>query len=800
MKILLSFMVMLFICMNMNAQKLTIVNAEDQSPISHAILYDHSSKKWHRVHSDGTIKLSVLSIQDTFSIRAQGFKSAKLNINQINNSDTIISLQELGVSMSDIVIAASKWSQQSGDQSQKSIGISLQEVALKNPQTAADLLGISGKVFIQKSQQGGGSPMIRGFATNRLLYSIDGVRMNTAIFRSGNIQHVISLDPFAIERTEVLFGPGSVIYGSDAIGGVMSFQTLSPMLSEDGTTDMNWNINSRYSSANNEMTGHADFRIGWKNIASVTSITHSDYGDLMMGSHGPSEYLRPFSVQRIGDKDSIIPNANQQVQIPSGYSQLNFMQKFLYTPHEDWRLEYGLHVSRTSSYDRYDRHIRYKNGLPRYGEWKYGPQIWNMHALSMQHGGSNIFYDTMQIRLAYQFFEESRISREINVNNREVRTEQVDAYSFNADMRKSLGEIQLYYGIEGVLNDVRSTGINENIITSIQQKGPARYPNSDWMSFGAYITSNYAISEQTHIQSGLRYSHYAINAVFDTTFYPFPFTKASLNNGSLTGNVGLIHRPTDDLVISGNLATSFRSPNIDDMGKVFDIEAGSVVVPNPSLKAEYAINADIGITKIFSDHFKIDIAGYYTILNDALVRRDFKLNGQDSIIYDGELSKVQAIQNAANAYVWGLQFGIESKLGHGFSFLADVNYQIGEEEMDDGSISPSRHAPPLFGISSLRFKRGTLLIDLGVQFSAERSFATMPFEEIGKPEIYAIDSNGNPYAPAWYTLNLKAGYDIHSSLRLNVGIENITDQRYRPYSSGIVSPGRNFIMSLHLRG
>ena len=104
------------------------------------------------------------------------------------------------------------------------------EVEFQNPQTAADLLGISGKVYVQKSQQGGGSPMIRGFATNRLLYSVDGVRMNTAIFRGGNIQNVINLDPFAISSTEVLFGPASVIYGSDAIGGVMSFQNHKSIL------------------------------------------------------------------------------------------------------------------------------------------------------------------------------------------------------------------------------------------------------------------------------------------------------------------------------------------------------------------------------------------------------------------------------------------------------------------------------------------------------------------------------------------------------------------------------------------
>jgi hemoglobin/transferrin/lactoferrin receptor protein len=798
MKPFFSFMVMFCAFTIVNAQKLTIIDVIEKEPIRHAIILDHSTKKWHRVHADGSIRLSALSIKDSFSIRAQGYTSVLLRKSALLASDTIIAMNEIGISLNDIVIAASKWSQQSEDQSQKSIGISLQEVALKNPQTAADLLGVSGKVFIQKSQQGGGSPMIRGFATNRLLYSIDGIRMNTAIFRSGNIQNVISLDPYAIERTEVLFGPGSVIYGSDAIGGVMSFQTLSPILSEDSVSDIRWNINSRYSSANNEMTGHADFRIGWKEFASVTSITHSNYGDLYMGLHGPSEYLRPFSVQRIGGKDSIIPNADQRLQIPSGYSQLNIMQKILYTPHENWHIEYGLHMSKTSAYDRYDRHIRYNNGLPRYGEWKYGPQLWNMHALSIQHDGNNVLYDTVQFRLAYQFFEESRISRNINSDIREIRTEQVDAYSFNADMRKSIGELQLYYGLEGVLNNVTSTGINENIQTEIKEIGPARYPKSDWLSFGAYFSGNYALSGQSHIQAGLRYSHYAINAIFDTTFYPFPFTKTSLGNGSLNGNIGLVHRPAEDLVISGNFATSFRSPNIDDMGKVFDIQAGYVVVPNPSLKAEYAVNADIGITKIFSDRVKIDLAGYYTILNDALVRRDYTLNGKDSILYDGELSRVQAIQNAATAFVWGLQFGLEAKFGYGLSFHADINHQIGEEEMDDGTKSPSRHAPPLFGMSSLRYKKGSFVVDLGVQFSGERSFETMPLEEIGKPEIYAVDVNGKPYSPAWYSLSVKVGYDIHSNLRVNAGIENITDQRYRPYTSGIVSPGRNFVLSLQL--
>src|SRR5690606_15642258 len=107
--------------------------------------------------------------------------------------------------------------------------------------------------------------------------------MNTAIFRGGNLQNVISLDPFAIEKTDVYFGPGSVIYGSDAVGGVMSFQTLTPRLSGEQKTVVNGQVLGRYATANQERTGHIHLNIGANKWASLTSISGNDYGDLKMG-------------------------------------------------------------------------------------------------------------------------------------------------------------------------------------------------------------------------------------------------------------------------------------------------------------------------------------------------------------------------------------------------------------------------------------------------------------------------------------------------------------------------------------
>ena len=317
-----------------------------------------------------------------------------------------------------------------------------------------------------------------------------------------------------------------------------------------------------------------------------------------------------------------------------------------------------------------------------------------------------------------------------------------------------------------------------------------------WSSYAAYLSGQLRVTDKFTLESGLRYNQFLLHAEFDTTFYPFSFTTADLNNGALTGSIGFISRPTDKWIISASASTAFRSPNVDDVGKVFDSEPGSVVVPNPDLQAEYAWNGDVNVVKVFGEDVKIDLSGYYTLLNNALVRRDYTLNGMDSIIYDGELSRVQAIQNAAVAHVYGIQAGMEVKLPSGFEFSSDLNYQKGKEELDDGTTSPSRHAPPLFGVSRLTYRSGKMKIQIYAEYQGERPYNEMPEEEKGKTYMYATNAAGNPYSPGWYTVNFKAAYRLTDYLLLSAGLENLTDQRYRPYSSGIAAAGRNFILSV----
>jgi hemoglobin/transferrin/lactoferrin receptor protein len=779
------------------SQTITIRDQETQEPIELVSLTCESPKAYAITNAKGQADITAFEGAEKIVIHRLGYKTTVKSFAELESLSFELSMQASSLSLHEVVVSATRWRQTSSDVPSKIISISPRDVALQNPQTAADLLGVSGQVFIQKSQQGGGSPMIRGFATNRLLYTVDGVRMNTAIFRGGNIQNVISLDPFATENTEVLFGPGSMIYGSDAIGGVMSFQTLTPQFSLSDQALITGKAVARHSSENNEKTGHFDVNVGWKKWAFVTSISSFDYGHLRQGSNGPDDYLKPFYVQRQDGMDRVITQDDPLLQIPSAYSQKNVMQKVLFAPDEKWDFQYGFHYSETSPYGRYDRHNRMRNDLPRYGEWKYGPQKWMMNNLNFTHNGSNAVYDQMTIRLALQSFEESRIDRSLNSDERHTRTEKVEAYSANFDFVKSTGtKNTLYYGVEYVINDVTSTGIDEDISTGLSLPGPSRYPQATWQSVAAYVNDQYKFSDNFLLQAGLRYNQFILDAEFDTTFYPFPFTSASLNNGALTGSIGGVYRPSDSWVISANFATAFRSPNVDDLGKVFDSEPGSVVVPNPDLEAEYAYNADFSIARVFGDVVRTDLAGYYTSLQNALVRRDFTLNGQDYIVYDGVLSRVQAIQNAAVAKVYGIQAGIEVKLPAGFGFSSDFNYQKGEEELDDGTTSPSRHAAPWFGVSRLTFAADKLSVQLYAVYQGERKHEDMAEEERGKDEIYAADAEGNTYAPGWYTLNFNAMYHLTDYLSVSAGIENLTDRRYRPYSSGISGPGRNFFLSL----
>ena len=782
------------------AQIVNIVD-ESNSPISGVSLYT-TDNVFVSSDDQGNVNLDKFFDTDTIVIQQFGFVKKKIIKSLIPNKVILNYNNEI---LNEVVISASKFSQKFREVPKKVTQINKSTIEFTNPMTSADLLERGGNVFIQKSQLGGGSPMIRGLSTNRLVLSVDGVRLNNAIYRGGNIHNVISVSPMNIENTEIIMGSASVLYGSDAIGGVMNFYTKNPVLSVGESQRLDINIHSRYSSAASEKMYHFDVNFGLKKIAFFSSISKSDYGNLLMGSNGPSEYLRPnYVIQNSTGEDIIVNNSNPKLQRNTSYDQLNFLQKVLYKPNKNFQYDLGIHFSKTGDIPRYDRLIRQDQNLDLvYGNWFYGPQEWLLinNQIAINSKSNNVF-DKLKITFAKQKFSESRNSRKLNASNLNSREEKLDILSLNIDMIKKLNSnSDLTYGLEYINNKVESLGSSTNIFDLSVNSISSRYPNnSSLQSFGAYMNYKSKIVDDVFFQSGVRYSLTKLQADLsqNNTFYDFPYGNINLENGAFVGGIGLSWVRNIYNNWKFNINTAFRSPNIDDVAKVFDSEPGNVVVPNPDLKPERSFGIEFGGYFRTKNNIELDFSTYITYLYDALIRDDFTLeNGISQIIYDGELSQIQALQNGSKSLIYGFEFGANMVINKNLSLKSQLNLIAGHELNELPFALPVRHIPPNFGNLHLIFEKGKLSFDAFVNFNSEISYNNLAESERAKPYLYALDINDNPYSPSWITYNLRSKYLLSDKLNFTLSFENILDKLYRPYSSGISAPGLNFIFSVN---
>lgn len=779
---------------NVFAQKITISDYSSQKPIANVYIYDLDKKETALTDSLGQADISKFDKDEQLIFSHSSYQMIIIRKRELYATDYNLSLHKKIVDLNELIVSANKRPQTKKEIPNRIETITSKDAEFGNPQTAADLLNNSGQVFVQKSQLGGGSPMIRGFSANSVLIAVDGIRMNNAIFRSGNLQNVISIDPLAIEKTEVLYGPGSVIYGSDALGGVMDFITKDPILSDSAKLKTKANMLTRYSSANKEKTLHLDLSIAGKRLGSFTSFTFSGFDDLKMGTDGPSDYTRPEFVKRINGVDSIVTNSDINVQKESGYEQSFLVQKFMYKVNEHIKMKYAFLYATTSDVPRYDRLIQSRKGKLRYGEWKYGPQNWMMNSLTFSANTPNVMFDHLNVSVAWQKFQESRHNRNYQSNTRKNRTEKVDVVSVNFDFDNAISaRSAIYYGYEGVGNWVDSKAEKENIVTKAKDKLSTRYPDgATYFTHAFYANYKLNLDKKTTFVAGMRYSHIDMRSKVDTSFYPLPEPSIDLNTGSLTGSLGWAYRPTEKWQVNLNLASGFRAPNIDDAAKVFDSEPGQVIVPNPDLKPENIYTIDLGFHRKIGSIAGVELTGFYSSLNNAMVRGDYKVNGQDSIIYDGEMSKVEAIVNTASAKIYGFHINGFVDVYKGIQLKAA--YTLTKGETNKGVAV--RHVSPAFGSAHMIYSDKRMKLDLYGVYNGQINYSTLAPDERDKPHLYAKDGTGQPFSPWWYTLNVKYSLSIGKMVEMGAGIENILDKRYRPYSSGITAPGRNFIVSM----
>ncbi|AEI50520.1 TonB-dependent receptor plug domain-containing protein [Runella slithyformis] len=699
--------------------------------------------------------------------------------------------------LDEVVISAGKFEQQKRTLPFQIEQISAKQIAFRNSQNAADMLMQTGQVFVQKSQGGGGSPVLRGFEANRILLVIDGVRMNNAIFRGGHLQNVLRIDQSMLERTEILLGPSSVVYGSDALGGVIHFRTLTPVLN----SGLKGNAYVRYSSANREKTGHINLSYGGVKWSYLGGFTYSDFGDVKQGAQRLSKYptfgqLLSYPERQNG-QDVAVTNPDPNMQVGSGYSQRDFYHKFIFQPSEHTRHTLNVQYSTTGNVPRYDRLTEVASGLPRFAEWYYGPEKRFLTSYQLDMTKRNALYDRAQLTVAYQDIEESRISRRFKNNNRKTQLEKVKVYTLNYDALKRIGIQEWKYGVEATYNDVRSTAFTTNVSTNAIAGADTRYPNggSQTRSVALYLTDQISVRDKWHLHAGVRYSLMGLHSKFGSKeFFPFPFDDVKQSPNALSGNAGLVFTPSPKTKVNVLFSTGFRTPNIDDLAKVFESTAGSLIVPNPGLTPEYTYNYEVGLSQWFGQIVRLEASAYYTQIRDAIVTDVFTLNGQSQIMYNGTLSKITANQNKRSAYIQGVNVNVFVKLSQSLQFTANINRVVGKIKNDGGGTTPLDHIPPTYGRLSAvyqnkRFQAEVYSLYNGWKYISDYNLGGEDNQQYATPDGM----------PAWMTLNARTSIEVAKSLSLQLACENILDRNYRYFASGISAPGRNFVVTLRAK-
>ena len=703
-----------------------------------------------------------------------------------------------------LVISGSKFSEKKKNVAQKIDIITSKDLLKLNTQTTADVLTLSGKVFVQKSQQGGGSPVIRGFEASRVLLMIDGVRLNNAIYRSGHLQNVITVDNNMLSRVEILSGPASTLYGSDALGGVVMMQTKKPKLSPFATQLelTSANAMARFATSNKEKTISAGFGLGNKKWGLLTNISLSDYSDLRQGAWDPNNQLqtwgRNFYVNRINGRDSILETDNPLLQKFSAYRQIDLLQKISFVPSLNSKHSLNFQFSTTSDIPRYDRLTQTDdNGIPRHAQWFYGPQRRNMIAYQYDFFGNKKFFDDFRLNVSYQDIEESRNTRRYQNDVIKKRKENIQVPALNVAARKKLNRHEITYGADAQFNILQSTAVAENIVTSDIQPTDTRYPDgkNNMNLYGVYAQHVYKFGKGKFVlNDGIRLNATTLYSTIENNILNLPFTEINETNQALTGNIGLIYFPSKPWRINVNASRGFRAPNIDDLGKVFDSFVGEmIVVPNQNLKPEYTNSIDLGIEYRHKNYF-FSAYGFYTQFQNAIVLDDFQFQGQDSLVYNGVRTKVFANQNKAEAYLYGA--GIESKikLSKHYTAAANLAYTYGRFTEGDGTEVPLDHVPPVYGRVSIDYQKEKIGLDLFCLFNGAKTLEN--YNPTGEDNLQFALASGTP---AWYSINFRSSYTINKHFTAQLGMDNIMDRNYRHFASGISASGRNLIVSLRYK-
>jgi hemoglobin/transferrin/lactoferrin receptor protein len=809
-----STIIILLIAIHVRAQKVMVLDRDTAFPVENVAIYTDSNGSVVYTDKKGIVDLSRFKDLDILFFNHLSYVEYEILKRELGLVEFVVYLTRSAEILDEIVLSASKDGEKRSRIAEHLAIISRAEIKRNAPQTTADLLANIEGVKVQKSQFGGGSPVIRGMEANRVLLVIDGVRMNNAIYRMGHLQNSITVSPNSLDRTEVIFGPSSVIYGSDALGGIIHFYTKTPKVSDKN--EVNSSFYSRVGTVNSEFTAEGNVEIRNKKWASYTSISHSTFNDLKMGKNRNHGFENWGKVDEYSNNSENFynstpeSNSNPRIQRNTGYDQIDLLQKIAIPISIKNDLILNFQYSKSSDIDRFDKLTEYSDNSLKFAEWYYGPQERLLVSSQLKLSPDLRWFKNGTITTAYQKIKESRIQRKFSSLDRSYRNEKVDVFSLNGDFFVPLTTQNnriLSYGFEVTHNEINSEAygktlsVNQNSIIGFSEdfRVQSRYPDggSTYTSMASYINYRQDINKKSTLNTGIRYVNTRLTAKWiDETFISLPNSDIALNNSAVTTTLGYAYKPTPNWQLNTVISSGFRAPNIDDVGKIRE-KSGNVTIPNINLKPEYAYNFEVGLLKYFDDKkFQTEFNVYYTLLNNYIMRDFFGVNGSQTIVYDNEMVRIVTNMNGGNAYIVGSTFNFKGSLN-------ETWFSKGSLTMTKGKSYDTKHPlssiPPIFGILELGYNKTVFEISLNWKFNGKKRLGDYNLiEGIDNLEQTPYNSLTKGYYgnPEWHTFNMLANYKLKNNITLYLNIDNLLDVHYKEFASSISAPGRNVSVSL----
>jgi hemoglobin/transferrin/lactoferrin receptor protein len=647
-------------------------------------------------------------------------------------------------------------------------------------------------VMFQQTSNGQGSPFIRGFTGFRNLALIDGIRLNNSVFRDGPNQYWNTIDVLSLSSIEVVKGQGSMLFGSDSIGGTVNALTkgpaylqptppaseklgkdakaVQPMQSTGYGPYVTGTAFTRYSTGENSWTGRLEGSVSeWEKYGLFVGITGRSFGNINAAELGE---LPHTGYDELGIDVKLELFLDSVTKLTFAHNQM----------HQDdvWRTHRTIYAvpfagssvgSELEHYFDQDRYLSYVRleGRPDNG-WLNSYNI----TFSHNHQGE----DRFRLRKGGLYDEDGF---------------DVDTWGLNLNMESKTSLGLLTYGASYYLDQVDSYKRNfkGGKLDSVAVQGPVG-DDSDYHLAGIFIQDQIALSNSFELLLGVRYTY--ARADIGRAADPNSGDIISINDSwhNVSGSARVLWSVDEKkrLKFFTGIAQGFRAPNLSDLSR-FDIaRSGELEVPSPSLDPEEYILTEAGV-RWDSEKLSVSLAYFYTDISDMIVR------APTGRIIDG--AKEVEKRNAGDGHVQGIEFGMNWRFANGWSLYGTVAWQDGEVDGFPTS-SPTKVTEPLSrmlpftGLAGLRYDSPSRRwwVETNVQIT-ERADRLSAADNV---DTQRIPGGGTP----GYTLaTLRAGWRATNSLTLTAGVENIFDEAYRVHGSGVNRPGLNFIFGAEMK-